>query len=126
MGCKDQDVYLLSLELYKQHLKDLESKDINMLKKQMADMRQMKVDLEREMEEASLHEASLLQQREDLWDQVDPRIVELRKNCLLYIQELEEVKQDYDNLEGRDDITATEETEEEEQGQTPSQSVVNT
>jgi len=126
VGCKDQDVYLLSLELYKQHLKDLESKDINMLKKQMADMRQMKVDLEREMEEASLHEASLLQQREDLWDQVDPRIVELRKNCLLYIQELEEVKQDYDNLEGRDDITATEETEEEEQGQTPSQSVVNT
>jgi hypothetical protein len=62
----------------------------------------------------------LIQQKEDLWDQVDPRIIDLRKKCLLLIQELEEIKADYGegNPNGRgEQDTADEEESEDEEGE---------
>ena len=44
----------------------------------------------------------MLSLKDDLQDQVDPRIIELRKTCLLYIQEVEELKAEYQCLDQRE------------------------
>eukprot|EP00347_Sterkiella_histriomuscorum_P023923 403332919 len=99
LGIEATDVYVLSLDNYRNHLKDLEQRDISTLKRQLTEMKSIKEDLSRDLDEEETNEQSLLQQKEDLSDQVDPRIVELRKMCLLLIQELEEIKQDYRDME---------------------------
>ena len=45
-----QDVYLLALEIYKRHLKELEARDISTLKKQIRDLGSIKRDLLNDLE----------------------------------------------------------------------------
>ncbi|CDW82569.1 UNKNOWN [Stylonychia lemnae] len=101
LSTESTDVYLLSLSNYRNHLKELEQRDVGNLKKQLADMKRIMNDLLIDLESENTIEASLLQQKEDLWDQVDPRIVELRRECLLLVQEIEEIKADYTDNDNR-------------------------
>jgi hypothetical protein len=90
-----KDVYSLALEMYKSTLSDLQQKDVHQLKKQILDLKRVKNDLLRDLDEEETNEQSLIGQHEDMWFGADPRVTQLRKQCVYLIQQIEEVKQEF-------------------------------
>ncbi len=58
--CEPKDVYLMAMSLYSKHLQELETRDINSLKKKISEMQRMKNDLLRDLEEEKATEITLL------------------------------------------------------------------
>ena len=89
----------MALQNYEDHLKDLQKKDMIAMKKQIQEMKRMKTDLEGDLDQENTQEAALLQAKDDLADQVEPRVMELRRECEVLMQEIEETKNNYDDVE---------------------------
>lgn len=111
---ESQDVYLMSLELYKSHLLDLEKKDLDALSKQLADLRRLEEDLILDMEDEETKEEALLGEREELWTEAHPRVRELRGKVQVLVKEIGEIKESYKDVqEGRETKVTTMSEEEE-------------
>lgn len=95
---KASDVYMVSLELYKQHLQDIEQKDLFTLKKHIAEMTRTKTQLIQDLESEEGNELDLIQKREDMWLSVDFTVTSLRKQCVMLSQQIEETKNNYMSL----------------------------
>ena len=54
------DVYTFAMQMYSKHLTDIESKDMNMLKKSIADMKRLKEELLRDLEYEQTNEINLM------------------------------------------------------------------
>ena len=57
---KASDVYMVSLELYKAHLQDIEQKDVYALKKQVAEMTRTKAQLIQDLDGEDGNELDLI------------------------------------------------------------------
>lgn len=95
-----QDVFLLALGVYKRHLKELESRDIISLKRQIQQLQQIKIDLLHDLDDENRKEQDFWQQREEIDGFVDPKVVMMHRQCEMLKLEVEETKNDYRNLEG--------------------------
>lgn len=105
------DVYLLALSNYSHHLQDLEQRDLKALQKQLATMRHLRADLLQDLDFEDLREKAMLNEKHEVWDQVDERVVELRNECLLLIQEIEETKGEYAGEQEEEAVSCNGESE---------------
>lgn len=61
VSSKPRDVFTMALESYSAHLKEIEGRDIKALKKSILEMKRVKADLLKDLEEAEQTESELLQ-----------------------------------------------------------------
>lgn len=95
-----RDVYTMALDLYKTHLQEIEVRDVNTLKKQLQDMKRMKMEILEDLDKEETLERDMVSDHEELWMSVTPQITTLRRNCVFLAQQIEEMKNDFKVLDG--------------------------